>query len=378
MKRRLFALGIVSFFILAGCTEKKETPENKTPLNEILELKRINQEPNFTGLDSFSAADGLARAEKNALYGYIDTSGKEIVPIKNYNVQTFSEGLGLVEATEGHFYFVDKTGKKVIDLAGYENAFSFIDGYATVAKKEGYGLINKTGKEVIPCTSGIGIFPLSPGNFIAEMNGKKAVLNAQGQPTLPFKDFGDIYYDKDNNQYAFNDGKNWVIAAPDGTIKTRIDADGLIFNDGAYFLSKTTDTAGTVNAVMNNKGEMTVPYGKYYSINTRAPYGRICVGSKTGETPSGEAGITNVNENVGYVDLTGKVVIPMQFQDAMIDFCEGLAAVLINDKMGYIDTMGKLVIPATFDKAGNFQNGYAKVENSGVVSYIDKTGKEVY
>ena len=57
------------------------------------------------------------------------------MPIKNYNVQDFHEGLGLVEETEnGPIYFVDRTGKKVIDLAGYENAFSFQQGYASVAK----------------------------------------------------------------------------------------------------------------------------------------------------------------------------------------------------------------------------------------------------
>lgn len=374
LTRTLLVLGLLP---LVNCTDKPETTTAAIPVNEAYELRRIALEPGYSELDTFSVADGLARAEKEGLYGYIDSSGKEIVPLKNYNVQAFYDGLGLVEETQGVFYFVDKTGKKVIDLAGYENAFSFVDGYATVAKADGYGLIDKTGKEVIPCTAGSAIWPVSPGNFILDGKDGKLVVNAQGQPTLPFTGFGDLYYDKDNNQYAFNKGDGWVIAAPDGTVKQKVDCDGLIFNSGAYFLSKTTDTAGTVNAVMNGKGEFIVPYGKYYSINSTVADGLICVGNKTGETPTEESGISIVNQKVGYIDLTGKEVVPLQYEDIMADFSEGLAAVQLNGKQGYIDRTGKLVIPATYDRCGSFSNGYAKVVTADIPSYIDKTGKEV-
>lgn len=379
MNKLMMTLSAITGFLVIGCTDKKTGDETKVPLNELLEHKRISLQANYTGLDSFSTTDLLARAEKDGLYGYVDTSGKEIVPIKNYNVQDFHDGLGLVEETEnGPLYFVDKTGKKVIDLAGYENAFSFQNGYASVAKNNGYGLIDKTGKEVIPCISGSAIFPLSAGNFILDGKDGKTVVNAQGQQTLPFKKFGDLYFDEANNQYAFQDDKGWLVAAPDGNVKFRIDADGLIFNGGAYFLSKTIDTAGTVNAVMNGKGEIVVPYGKYYAINSIMSDGRICVGSKTGETAGAEAGVTNINQKIGYVDIAGKEIIPLQYEDAMMDFSEGLAAVLQNGKFGYIDVSGKMVIPAKYDNAANFQNGFAKVTDLGSEIYIDKKGSEIH
>ena len=379
MNKLVLTLCAITAILVTGCTDKKPAEDNSVPLNQLLEHKRISLLAGFTDLDSFSTTDLVARVEKDGLYGYIDTSGKEIVPIKNYNVQDFHEGLGLVEETEnGPIYFVDRTGKKVIDLAGYENAFSFQQGYEKIEKNGAYGLIDKTGKEVIPCISGSAIFALSPGNFIFDGKDGKTVVNAQGQQTLPFKKFGDLYYDETNNQYAFQDEKGWVVAAPDGNVKFRIDADGLIFSGGAYFLSKTTDTTGTVNAVMNGKGEVVVPYGKYYAINSDMSDGRICVGSKTGETPSGESGVTNINQKIGYVDITGKEIIPLQFEDAMMDFSEGLAAVLQNGKFGYIDAIGKMVIPAKYDKAANFENGFAKVTELGSEIYIDKKGNEVH
>ena len=110
-KYELIVLFAATIFF-AGCIENPVSVGIKKPLNEVYEEKRILLLPGFTDIDPFSTTEGLARAEKDAQYGYIDSTGKEIVPVTNYNVQSFAEGLGLVEETEGNFYFVDKTGKK--------------------------------------------------------------------------------------------------------------------------------------------------------------------------------------------------------------------------------------------------------------------------
>jgi hypothetical protein len=378
--KRLYAgfCGLATSLLIASCGGgENANKQDSLPPTKAFALKRIALLSQFTEIDTFSVADGIARAEKEGKYGFIDSTGKEVVPCTNYNVQDFHDGLGLVQETEdGGLYFVDKTGKKVIDLAGYENAFSFQNGYATVAKSDGYGLIDKTGKETIPCKSSSGIFMISPGNYIADIGTEKTIVNGEGKATLPFKGFDEIYFDKVNSQYAYSKEGKWVIAAPDGAIKVNVDAAGLIHNNGMYFLSKTTEGKGTENAVMNGKGEMVIPYGKYYSINTSAPDGMICVGVKTGETPESD-GVTVINQKIGYCDLTGKEVIPPQFEDVMFDFSEGLCVVQVKGQKGYIDKTGKLVIPAQYEKAGNFQHGYAKVTSALGDEHIDKTGKKV-
>ena len=142
MKNYLLIVLSAAFMFIAGCKEKPVTVEIKKPMNEAFEEKRIQLLSNYTYIDPFSTDEGVARVEKDAKYGYIDSTGKEIVPVTNYNVQSFSEGLGLVEESEGSFYFVDKTGKKIIDLSAYSNAFSFADGYSTVEKHDHYGRSN--------------------------------------------------------------------------------------------------------------------------------------------------------------------------------------------------------------------------------------------
>jgi hypothetical protein len=76
----------------------------------------------------------------------------------------------------------------------------------------------------------------------------------------------------------------------------------------------------------------------------------------------------------GYLDLTGKIAIPLIFDTAM-EFSDGLAAVQINKKWGYVDRDGKIVIPLHFDFAGPFANGLAPVKLGDKSGFIDKTGK---
>jgi WG containing repeat len=72
---------------------------------------------------------------------------------------------------------------------------------------------------------------------------------------------------------------------------------------------------------------------------------------------------------IGYIDKSGKVVIPPEF-DGGSRFSEGLAAVWIGNKAGYIDKTGKFIIPPQFDFAYPFYEGLAEVEIGDKYGYI--------
>ena len=82
------------------------------------------------------------------------------------------------------------------------------------------------------------------------------------------------------------------------------------------------------------------------------------------------------NGKIGFVDETGKVVIPCQWYRAM-DFENGIAWVAnVNDKWGFINKTGKVVCPCRWKKPGVFINGFASVEDfNGNKHKIDMTGK---
>lgn len=75
----------------------------------------------------------------------------------------------------------------------------------------------------------------------------------------------------------------------------------------------------------------------------------------------------------GYINKKGDWVIQPQFTDAK-SFSNGLAAVEQNKKWGYIDPSGKIVIPFSYDNAKKFTASYAPVEVEGKWGYIDVNG----
>jgi TPR repeat protein len=78
----------------------------------------------------------------------------------------------------------------------------------------------------------------------------------------------------------------------------------------------------------------------------------------------------------GYIDKSGKEVLPCQFDDAF-DFEEDLAAVVANGKFGVIDTTGAFKLPATYDDGHILSPSYIAVQQNERWAIIDPDGKEL-
>jgi hypothetical protein len=76
----------------------------------------------------------------------------------------------------------------------------------------------------------------------------------------------------------------------------------------------------------------------------------------------------------GFIDHTGKVVIPDTFDKAE-DFNEGLAQVQVKGKWGYINTKGQIVIEPKYKTSHRFSCGLAAFDDNGKHGYINQEGK---
>jgi hypothetical protein len=63
--------------------------------------------------------------------------------------------------------------------------------------------------------------------------------------------------------------------------------------------------------------------------------------------------------------------------DVIYSYSEGLARVKFNGAVGFIDEAGKIVIPMEYENAGDFEDGLALVRLNGNIGFIDKTGQVV-
>ena len=93
------------------------------------------------------------------------------------NVGNFFEGLAVV-GLNMKFGFIDKSGKEVIPLK-YDWGYDFSNGLAEVRLNNKYGFIDKSGNEVIPLKYDL-TFDFSNGKAKVEFNGESFYIDKQG------------------------------------------------------------------------------------------------------------------------------------------------------------------------------------------------------
>lgn len=90
----------------------------------------------------------------------------------------------------------------------------------------------------------------------------------------------------------------------------------------------------------------------------------------------GYAKVINEDLEYGFIDESGKLVIPF-FYELAENFSESLAMIMINGKFGYIDKNNNIIISPKFDNAESFYNDKAKVKINGDEYFINKAGSKI-
>ena len=321
--------------------------------------------PSFDGMGSSGGggapfSEGLALVRnrgdsENWQDGFIDKTGNVIIPLEYDDAVSFSEGLALVgkgsDWATRKYSFIDKTGRIVMPLE-YDAVSHFSEGLAMVGKSYSFnqwkfGFIDKSGNVVVPLEyDTVGTFSDGLAWAIKERN------DIDGSEHDDFERVAEI-------KYGYID-KNGNIIIPFEHILP-LDPESFDFalgHEGVGFL---------------NFSEGLAVYGE--SI------GMIAIGESMTETGDIQQ-IFSRDILYGYIDKSGKVVIPAEYNSAS-SFSEGRAVVskgssCENMKWGFVDTSGKIVIPLEYDSVSDFSEGLAVVsrKNQGT-GYIDKAGEVI-
>ena len=327
---------------------------------------------------------------------FIDNKGEVVLAIKKPLVSPFSEGLALV-GTAVHpktrnltsYGYVDRTGKLVIPGA-YEQGQDFHNGLAAVRSGARWGYINRQAEVVIPFQYQIaedfrdGIARVQPDfnrvQFIDTLG--KVLLEGDGGDMGRFSE-GLLYV---NLQGEANKDSGRARGYVDRNFKfvNRLgeDSSGFWplrceeFHEGRAAVEIGSNKWGFID----RDGKLVVP-AQYSTVQ---PYS---------EGVAGVAIAPGVFSKTIYIDKSGKVVLEPQVLGAGL-FKEGLAVASISmekedakpdvarpirRRFGFIDRTGKVVIPPMYYTAEAFKHGLARVaKNPWHHAYIDKTGKVVW
>lgn len=297
-------------------------------------------------------------------------------------------------AHENKWGFIDTSGKVVIPMT-YTFASEFNDGYAAVQVGDKWGYINEDGKMVIPpqfeeadrFVDGLARVvvdsKVSPFPGFIDASGKMAVRTDHAQYLGVFSDGLAMINTGGNFGYIDRTGKSVIAPQYDiaanfahgmARVGVRSGDDyrwGYIDRTGKLVIPIQYDDAGDFS-----EGLASVRTGTLYGyIDAAGSLAIVPQFEYAGDFKEGLAPVLQIK--FGYIDRTGKMVIPPQF-DMAYSFSEGLARVVVTQGprqlMGFIDKKGHFVIEAHYDDAGDFRNGFAMVSIGDYSGFIDPHG----
>ncbi|KAK3582429.1 hypothetical protein CHS0354_023975 [Potamilus streckersoni] len=315
----------------------------------------------------YEFSEGLAAMYYEGKKGFINEKGLPVIKSLYQDVGKFSEGLAWVSSKESEYSqkvgYIDATGKMVIPQK-YLSATDFKNGRAIVREKKGYvtftGVIDKSGKIIIPVD-----FPA-----IREFHNGVAAFRK---------------YDRENALWGFMDENGKQIIEPEflsvGDFKTKV-----TYARKRDELFVIIDKKG--NKVMKEKFQYVSNFengyakvlsldGEWAYIDSLGQYLSSIYFELVGEISENIYAGQKLG-NWGYLNNQGEMLTEFEFKDAR-PFKQGRARVSANGtKYGYINKKGKSVIGFLFDQATDFTEGFAQVMSEGKWYHIDTNGVKLY
>ncbi len=318
--------------------------------------------------------------DEHGKFGFIDESGRVAIAPRFDCAYPFTEGLAGV-CIDKKWGFIDKTGAVVVPLA-YRAVSPFADGLAAVyLPVVGCGYIDRSGKVVIAPQTKFSCSPFAGGLAVVDVYDAgigetvSAYLDPRGTLAIadrfayaaPFSE-GLARVDDFSRSYFINQFGGTVIQFPSfaderGDI---IDPVGSFSEGLAEVGIKSVSVSGYARyGFIDRSGNPIVMLPPEMVVRGAFHSGRALVFVRRSEKERVRLGrretiVMNVDASgYGYVDRTGKLVIPPRFAEAL-DFFDGLAVV----RRGPRRRAGASAMATQTGKAGG---SYECIDTTGAV-----------
>lgn len=298
-----------------------------------------------------------ALVERNRLKGFIDLSGKEVVPCVHEYAIPFSDGHALVGKSKREANYIDKNGQVTSKINHFGDRYAPVD---IPRGREEYP--NKVG----PIKDGI--------YFYRNRNYKEGYVKVDGD-TISGSEFKYPYYaesystsdDYDRRFQHFYEGRA-VVRGTNG--HGHIDTFGRLVVDTLYEAAFNFKE-GRAKVKLKGKYGFVDQQGK---VIGEIKYDQVCY------FYDGMAQVI-IGEKCGYLNPEGEEVIPLSYDywqgERYSSFKNGLVRVRINEKFGILDRKGKVIAEVKYDNIDPLFNGYMMVRLNDRLGLIDDQGTEI-
>ena len=348
----------------------------------------------FEDVGAFS--EGLAPASRDDEHGFIDRSGRVVIPLDYVATWPFSEGLAAVAVSPREYGFVDRTGRLAIPPQ-YRDAGPFHGGLAPAREPGGqWGYIDRDGR-----------WAIAPRyDFARGFRGALARVEIRPRQPWGFIDCAGrlVIGPRFRCAWPFSEGLAAVgVSSGPREVFRFIDRSGQFAVAGeferAQGFSEGLACVGTRDrwGYIDTAGRWVIPPRFRWATGFRGSVavieldsGRFALIDRSGAAVSPEfdrldqldflgEGLVRFTESgqTGLRDLAGRVAVPARF-DAIMSFSEGLAMVQVGERYGWIDRTGRVVIEPRFTGGHGFHEGLAVVQHGSLdFAYVDPRGETV-
>lgn len=303
--------------------------------NDILEPK------SFYNIGAYSEGM-LLIMEKQGIqekWGFMDSTGKVVFTKSDVDmIQQYSDGMAMTIkfqdefGEQRYFGFVDKSGKEIIP-AKYLDATIFKNGLAWVMNFEERGFINKSGQFVLKFEENVFAYPFMEGlAAIHDTTAKFGFIDTSGKLAIPYQ-YDEVQYFEDGLCPANYNGKfGYINKSGKFEISPKFDFVKAFQGDFA-FAGSADSKYNPVWGIINKNGSF-VAQPEYE--NTKDFVNGIACVSKYGKW--------------FYIDNAGNKIINKDF-DFADSFVDGIAYINDGNQRGYINLDGEFVftIPSEVD-----------------------------
>lgn len=299
--------------------------------------KQMFRAGGITEVGGFS--EGLIGAQvildKKLTWVYFDNTGKIKIKTNAEQGVPFNEGKAVIfnpvnpEEEVFDFGFIDSSGKMFKDIQ-YRDALSFSEGLAYVMKDGERGYIDHSGKMVIKLDENIVGYAFSEG-MAAVSNDKYKVgfIDKQGNQKI------DFILDIPSN---FNNGFARVADTATGKI-------GFINKYGVVAIQKIYDEAYNMNENRTMAGFYDDSYVMKWAMLDNKGLQLTDFRFDHAKSFKNGAAVVMFAERWGYIDSTGEFLFKKNFDYAEGFGENGLAWAVDGEQVGFIDKTGTMVIP---------------------------------
>lgn len=218
------------------------------------------------------------------------------------------------------------------------------------------------------------IFPFQKGE-------KTGYINAQGKVVIePQFDDGERSFEGIARVTKFKVGYGYITNTGKWIARPQYEV-ALNFSEGLAAVCKDNKCG-----YLNKRGQVVIPLQFAFDhltasekYKTDLDKDKAILFPPVASFSEGLAVVVHPDKDLMFIDKSGKAVIGDKILKSLgvqqaASFSEGLAAVTINERIGFIDKTGRLVITPKFSDVGKFMNGVTAAKIDDTWGFIDKTG----